>query len=382
MRLLLLLLGPLLSLISCQERKDDGIVPASPPSPVVAYDWAKAVDSAQTALTRQFWAPGSRTYLQDNAGNSSLNYWWQAHALDVLADGLARTNNPDYSARMAELLAGLKARNNNTLDNDFYDDMEWLALASLRAAQLTSDARYRAATDELWGYIKTGWSEEHGGGISWKKTQRSYKNTPANAPACILAARLYQLYRNPDDLVWAQKIYQWQKTQLVDPATGLVWDGLNRQGNGQIDKDWVFTYNQGVFIGAALEMFKATGQASYLDDAQRTATYVINNAQLAPGGVLKDEGNGDGGLFKGILVRYLAQLLQDGNLPTAQRRAYGQFLLFNGNTLLRSGTRRPAMLFNTAWTTPSAGTVQSSVQLSGMMLLEALARLKSQNLLP
>jgi len=42
---------------------------------------------------------------------------------------------------------------------------------------------------------------------------------------------------------------------MVDPATGFVWDGKNRTGDGHIDKDWEFTYCQGVFIGAGVELY-------------------------------------------------------------------------------------------------------------------------------
>jgi predicted alpha-1,6-mannanase (GH76 family) len=37
----------------------------------------------------------------------------------------------------------------------------------------------------------------------------------------------------------------------------------------------------------------------------RTATATIKDLDISPGGLLKSEGQGDGGLFKGILVRYL-----------------------------------------------------------------------------
>ena len=39
-------------------------------------------------------------------------------------------------------------------------------------------------------------------------------------------------------------------------------------------------------------------------DAVNTANATIKDLDIAPGGLLKNEGQGDGGLFKGILVRY------------------------------------------------------------------------------
>src|SRR5690606_13244105 len=169
-----------------------------------------------------------------------------------------------------------------------------------------------------------------------EKPSLDYKNTPANAPAVILAARLYELQQKPEDLEWAKKIYQWQKSSLVDSHSGLVWDGINRNGDEKIDKDWKFTYNQGVFIGAAMALFKQTGEQFYLNDALKTADFTISDGGMAPGGVLKSEGQGDGGLFKGILVRYLAALTRSSALADEKKAVYREFLRQNAVALDRN----------------------------------------------
>jgi len=367
-------------LAGCHEKVDDAITPPAPKPVVVTANWAARADSAQAALNRSFWASDSY-YLQNSAGKADFNYWWQAHGLDVLLDGYQRTRVLDYTTKMQLLQQGTKKKNGNTYLNNFYDDMAWQALANLRAFQLTQDASYKTTALQLWADLKNGWNTSQGGGIAWKKDQRDYKNTPANAPVAILGARLYQLDKNPDDLSWAQKIYDWEKKTLVDPSTGAVWDGINRQGNGQIDKDWRFSYNQGVFLGAGLELYRATQQSGYLDDANRTAGYVLNDSQLAPGGVLKDEGGGDGGLFKGIFVRYLAQLATDPAVAAATRARYVSFLKFNGESLYQKGMRKSDYLFNTNWTSQPSGAVDGSTQLSGVMMYEIMADLQARKLL-
>jgi predicted alpha-1,6-mannanase (GH76 family) len=374
------LLG-LLLLAACHEPVDDLITPPAPKPGAAVANWAARADSAQAALHQYFWAPTDQYYLQNNLSKPDFNYWWQAHGLDVLLDGYLRTQSADYPARMQQLQQGAKKQNGNTYLNTYYDDLAWHALANLRAFQVTKDPSYKATALLLWADLKTGWNTTQGGGIAWRKTQLDYKNTPANAPVAILAARLYQLDRNPDDLAWATKIYEWQKKTLVDPATGAVWDGLNRQGDGQIDRDWRFSYNQGVFLGAGLELYHATQQSAYLDDANRTAAYVLNDSQLSPGGILRDEGGGDGGLFKGVLVRYLALLATEPAVPAATRARYVSFLKFNGESLYKQGTRRPQYLFNTSWTSPPGGTVDGSTQLSGVMMMEVMADLQARQLL-
>lgn len=267
--------------------------------------------------------------------------------------------------------------NEDAYPNNYYDDMEWLALSALRAYKATGEEEFLEATEILWEDIKKGWNDNQGGGIAWRKNQLDYKNTPANAPAVILAARLYKEKQRPEDLDWAKKIYQWQKNHLVDSSTGLVWDGMNRTGDNNIDKEWIFTYNQGVYIGAGVELFLLTGDQTYLDDAIQTADYVISDNHISPGGILKSEGSGDGGLFKGILVRYLTDMIHRVDLPGDRREAYMQFLRHNAETMY-SNIRRPEMLIGPSWASPADDVIDASVQLSGLMLLESMASFKTE----
>jgi predicted alpha-1,6-mannanase (GH76 family) len=369
---LILLLS--ITFASClKEPVDDGPGPGAGKAPY-QFNWPAIADSAQASLGN-FYNAGEKYFNSNNAGNLTFNYWPNAHALDVLIDGYVRSNNDAIKTRMSELLDGMKAKNGNTYINHFYDDMEWMTLACLRAYEATQDDRYKTTAQLLWNDIKGGWDDTWGGGIHWNKDKaRNYKNTPANAPAAIIAARMYQVSHDAADLEWAKKIYQWQKTTLVDPATGLVWDGLNREGNGAIDKNWKFTYNQGVFIGAAVELYKLTGEQAYISDALKTANNALAG-DFTQNNILKSEGGGDGGLFKGILVRYLTLLVTDGDINSTDKTKFVNFLKLNAETLWLQGTTRPQVLFNTSWNS-IATTTDLTTQLSGCMLIEAVAQLE------
>lgn len=343
-------------------------------SPVL--NWKAIADSSSTALTTQFYNQQGHYYNANNNGKTTFNYWPQAHALDVLVDAYARTKDARYLTHMNEWFVGVPAKNGNSFLNVYYDDMLWNALAMLRAYDATQDKKWLDATQVLWEDIKLGWSEVQGGGISWQKNQRDYKNTPANAPAVILAARLYQRFNRPADLDWARKIYDWQLKTLVDPATGFVYDGINRQNDGKIDTGWKFTYNQGLMIGAGLELFRATKKDTYLKDAMKTADFTLGDANLAASGLLKAEGNGDGGLFKAVMVRYLALLATEPTVPAATRARYVAFLRTNAETLWRNGTQKPAVVFGPNWSkSPTDGKAELTTQLSGAVLLEAMTRI-------
>ncbi|MBO0936978.1 glycoside hydrolase [Fibrella sp. HMF5335] len=350
---------------------------AGPVTKPYVFNWTVIADSSSQALIQQFYNSGGRYFNETNSGSTKFNYWPQAHALDVLVDAYVRTKDNRYLSLMNDWYGGVPIKNGNTFLNEYYDDMDWNALATLRAYDATGDKKWLDVAQTLWDDIKLGWNDTMGGGIAWRKGQRYYKNTPANGPAIILAARLYQRLNRQTDLDWAKKIYDWQLKTLVDPATGFVYDGINSDNDGKTNTTWKFTYNQGLVIGAGLELYRATKNEAYLNDAIRTANFTLADPNLSGSGLLKDEGNGDGGLFKAVLVRYLTLLATEPAVPAATRTNYVNFLTTNAETLWRSGTQKPQVVFGPNWANrPTNGKAELTTQLSGATLLEAMTRLK------
>lgn len=368
-----------LSFSSCLKQKEDvptggGATPQMPRT----FDWPAIADSAQAALTNFFYNASGRYFtMQPNTTAFNGNYWPNAHALDVLTDAYLRRNKDAVTKlQMDNLLEGLKGANGNTYINYYYDDMEWLLISTLRAFKATGDTRYKNVADVLWADVKGGWDAVSGGGFYWRKDKIN-KNTPANAPACIFAARLYQITNDAADLAWAKNTYTWMKAQLIK-SNGDVWDGLFTNTNPVSYDNRLFTYNYGTVIGSALELYKITNEQSYLDEAVRIASQAI--IVMTNDGILKPGDNGDGGLFNGIFVRYLTRLIVDGNLPSSIKTNYIGFLKKNAETMWSKGTLFPACLIGADWkTTPSTTTL--TPQLSGVMLAEAMAELKRLNLL-
>ncbi|MBC7849529.1 MAG: glycosyl hydrolase family 76 [Chitinophagaceae bacterium] len=359
---------------SCLKSDEDVPPPPGPGAGTTTYKWLAIADSAQASLNL-FWSPAGKYFTSTNSASSWTQYWPSAHGLDVLVDLYLRNPSASLKSRMDEVTAGIKAMNSNSYINFYYDDMEWMALACLRAFNATGDDAYKDITLLLWNDIKNGWSADLGGGIWWRKDNPS-KNAPSNLPAAILAARLYKKFNNADDLAWAKKIYDWQKSTLYDASTGWVYDNIEK--NGTKNQVWKFTYNQGTFIGAALELFSITNANGYQADAIKAAEFAISSGQLTDisTGVLRNEGGGDGGLFKGVLVRYLTRFIIEGQLTPAVKTQYINFLKSNAEKLWSKGTNKNYVLFGSDWVTAPGNTTDFTVQLSGIMLFEALAELK------
>jgi predicted alpha-1,6-mannanase (GH76 family) len=348
---------------------------------VTGETWAARAAETFASFDARYWLEGEGLYLirsplepRDNdLPFDPFHYWWQAHALDALVDAYTRDGNAAHLERAGQLLEGI-VRKNGSLTNDFYDDMQWLALSTLRAWDASGDARFKDACLALWADIKLGWNDHCGGGIAWRKPQLDYKNTPANAPAAILAARLHTRFGDAADLEWARRIFDWLEAHLIDPQTGFAWDGMNRQGDGGVDKDWAFTYCQGVTVGAAVELHAATREGRYLEAARRTARAAHARLAQPATHAMPDEGDGDGGLFKGILVRYLTQyalLTLDENV----RR------WLEANAVL-AWAHRAQGLNGRDWTHAPAFPLDLSTALSGVMLTESMAVLERVGALP
>ncbi|WP_158507231.1 glycoside hydrolase family 76 protein [Subtercola sp. Z020] len=324
--------------------------------------WSRLADGAQQSLTDHFQSRlvGARWLHNTSplrlAQLATFNYWWLAHAVEVRVDGAERrgtgggpdsaavhasaqsARTPSARARIAlaeKTYAGILCRNRG-LFNHYFDDMGWLALAAVRLFDATGSERYLADAEALWEHIREkGGSRERPGAIAWRDTQLDYLNAPTNGAFAILSARLatrvaaregvragaarYAAAADESLEFFTRTLVAGQQAAIDEglppgPAD-LVADGLNRQGDGALDTGWLFSYNQGLYVGALVEAFDRTADAAQLDRAVRTAVATL--AALAPSGRfvgeparLGERGGGDAGLFKGIFLRYLELLLE------------------------------------------------------------------------
>jgi predicted alpha-1,6-mannanase (GH76 family) len=155
-----------------------------------------------------------------------------------------------------------------------------------------------------------------------------------------------------------------------------VWDGLRVDPDGSIRTtvNVVYTYCQGVYLGACVELARIDSDGGWLGRAARTVAACAEH--LAADGVLHCHGSGDGGLFTGILARYLA--LAAVELPATERdtrQLAARLVLASAQAAWRH--RRVAAggpVFGEHWSDPAWPPSRDlSVQLSGWMLCEAAA---------
>ena len=342
--------------------------------------WSERADLSQRSVDSLFGAPAPQLLHNrhpfDDGDDEVFNYWWLAHLMDARLDAAAREPAGGWIDRAIEVHDNIVERNDGSLFNDYFDDMLWFALATLRLHEATGDDRWLGEAVAIFDHvIEFGWNDELGESLAWRKQQLYYKNTPANGPLVILGARLHRVTGEGRYLDYARRSFDWITRILVDPDTGFVEDGVNREQDGEVDRHWRFTYNQGLYIGAAVELHREGVGGDLIPVAARTARTAIR--ELGDGTVFTREGDGgDEGLFKGVFYRYLGVLLPF--LDGADRAELESFVESSTDALWRNAEREGVLRPGNDWSQRESGKIAYSTMLSAVMATELRATLEAQ----
>jgi predicted alpha-1,6-mannanase (GH76 family) len=356
------------------ETPADGPSPDAPffPGCDVASSHARA-DRALADLMLGFWN-GANQYLDavEPTNGQSTGYWTYAQAFDALLDGVERTGGRHFGGLVRSFYSGQEARG---WSSDYYDDENWMALALMRVFDWTNDRAHLDRAAALFQDIVNAWdaTSSRPGGIWWDRAH-TQKATASNAGPVITGARLAGKTGNATHLAFARQAYDHWRTTMVDPVTYQVSDHVNPDGT---IVRWRFTYNEGLMIGAAVELYLATGEARYWNDAHSIAAAMIRDQtrSTAAGTVLFDGTNsgctGDCAQFKGIGYRYLAALFRLDPSHVEYRP-----VLEGSATALWTLARAPSSgLFSIDWGGPTLATAITGQQSSAVMALNRFAAL-------
>lgn len=251
--------------------------------------------------------------------------------------------------------------------NGFYDDEGWWALAWIQAYDVTGNQTYLTTAVDIFDDMAKGNTTTCGGGIWWDKAN-TYVNAIANELYLSVASHLANRVpaQKASYVAVAQKQLNWFLATGIINADGNINDGLvlstckNNAGT-------VWSYNQGVILGALVELNKASANTTYLTTAKSIATAAIT--KLSTDDILHDSCEpscgADGNQFKGVFMRNL-QILQ----TAAPDDTYLMFMKSNADSIA-SNDINTANEFGVDWAGPFAGTATASTQSSAMDALVA-----------
>lgn len=260
-------------------------------------------DDATTALVGRFFDSTNRYFRDADPSDRKLaGYWIEAQAYDAVLDAAQRTNGKEFHAWIDAIYEAQDARG---WSRDFFDDETWMALALLRAYDVTEDQKYLSRAESLFADIDQ--NGRTNAGVWWDR-EHTQKATASNFGPAILAARLNERTGNASYETAARAIYDYWYSTMVNHTTSQVAD--HRNANGSVD--WTkWTYDTGLAIGASIELWKITGDHGYLDHAYQFGSYLIHDQVASSNyGSVLDDGNctGDCHAFKGIAFRFLMKL--------------------------------------------------------------------------
>ncbi len=382
----LLALAPCLSIwvAGCSSNVGDSSLTVS--SGVHGSVSAADADAATQALVSRFW---DGSYLRDadpstvgSCGRDAC-YWIFAQAFDAVLDAVQRTRGERFLAWVSRLYEAQDARGwIEPPSNKYFDDENWMALALIRAYDVTSDARYLCGAASLYRDIKSHGFDHRRGAFEgiWWDASHTQKATASNFGPAITAARLHErsltescpaaergFLDAPTLLDDARKIFDhWlaHMTQRDPSGDRRVADHIAGDCPGGVCW-WDFTYNQGLGIGAAMELHHITGNPGYLSEAHELASYMIHHEVQA--GVLHDGGScgGDCAAFKGIGYRFLLKLYE---ADTSQAQ-YGNVLRASADAIWSRARDPAANLFATEWGGPAPASTTLAADASAVAAL-------------
>jgi predicted alpha-1,6-mannanase (GH76 family) len=327
--------------------------------PTDAYTWD---DRAVDALMDRYEA---------GTGLWRATGWWNsANALTSLIDYMLLTEDRRYLWVVANTFHRARSAHDGDFTNGFADDTGWWALAWIRAYDLTGRRRYlvtaQTDVDHMWSYHDA----VCGGGLWWN-ARRHYKNAITNELFVKAASELHA--RLADDRRYVRRAlntWKWFAQSGMINSDHLVNDGLDpRTCSNNHDTTW--TYNQGVVLGALVDLARATGRAHLWGVARTLADASTGVGPLRVDGVLtepcEESGCGaDGASFKGIYARNL------GELARATSDAHDRNSLASDALVAHDRDRTPSDRYGLHWAGPPEPFTSASQQSAVDLMVAAL----------
>ena len=234
------------------------------------------IQEAFEAMQEQFYTPTTGLYVGEPVGYSFLWPFSQALAATISLDeipSLRATYTNEVGARLTGLQLYWDTDNSEEPEGTFastlpaydassapptgpggtkfYDDNEW-GRAGARARVQAARRRRRPGTGQADLGVRGGGAVDEPcaalprGGLALQLDHQRRPEPASNGPAAELAAELYAITAEEQDLRFAEATYNWARTCLLQ-SNNLYADHIGTKGQLALT---FYSYNQGSMIGA------------------------------------------------------------------------------------------------------------------------------------
>jgi len=274
-------------------------------TPQDLIDWGLDV-YAETAASLQ--VPGSRLFAesaslsgQQFGGNSGFAYVWPLSTQFRVQNSLSRLDPATYTPLLRQFSDEARARYWNAVGGGyrsgvssgatlFYDDNAHLAVALMEAYRITADPIYLNRAQETYDFVLTGEDPVGGGGIYFNQLDHSTKESISTLQGARAALMLYQATEQETYLADATRLYQWAETH-TQRSDGLFLEKYYLTGpKAGTAGDFTLVNAAGDGISVQLEFYASTGDPAYLQEAQRIGARSLTRYFNPTTGAINDEG--------------------------------------------------------------------------------------------
>jgi hypothetical protein len=152
----------------------------------------------------------------------------------------------------------------------YYDDNEWVGIELARMYELNHDTTALTGAEQIMQFVMAGWQTTGAEGQTLP-CPGGVRNTITDGPAAELGVQLYRITHEARYLQFAEMAYGWVRECLLEPS-GMYADHIEL--DGEINHA-LWSYTQGVMIGAGTLLYQVTHESSYFAEARATAKAAI-----------------------------------------------------------------------------------------------------------
>ena len=327
-----------------------------------------------------------------NSGTGQYNdgeLWTDANTIEDLHNLMLAAGTDEYGSLADNTYIGQAANdpgiNWESILDGSNDDAQWIILALWKVADYKSSkgqdaSAYNNAAANIYDIIAGQWDDTCGGGVWWS-TAHTYKNSVTNELFLLTSAEGYNRSKNQTYLDNANKEANWLLASGLRGSNGLFNDGLDMstcKNNGQT----TWTYNQAVVASGLGALAVATGNSSWLDEAEISLDATISS--LTQDNILKESCddaasggatcNRDQSIFKGIWTKHLQYYLDSAN-DASRTSKYSGFLGSQLSAVTHYGENANQDI-GSVWYAPNAGGSQFNPQASASGLEAVISAAK------